>query len=385
MGETIDIFEELGVKKIINAAGTMTELGGSLMSPEVLEVMASASRSFVDMHELHLAAGRRIADYVGVPAAHVCGGASAGMALMACACMTGGTPSKIRCLPNAAGMRNCFAVQKAHRSPFDRAILLAGGCFLEVLPKEKDLEQALGKEGIAGLFHTEAWFCSRQALALEHVAEISHRYGLPVIVDAAAELPPARNLRAFLELGADLVVFSGGKAMRGPQGTGLIVGRPDLVEACRLNDSPHMAIGRSMKVSKEEIAGLVKAVELYVARDHDSEMELWEKRVSRMIEILRDIPGIRIARQMPRGPGQKVPHVVLRWKEEELGVTCRDLVQALREGTPSIAVHLVHPEEEEGADFILPEIRIQPHTLESNDAEIVAQRIKAFHHTRSGV
>ena len=378
-----DPFDELGVTRLINAAGTQTNLGGSLMPAEVVEAMASASRSFVDMHELHLAAGRRIAELIGAPAAHICGGASAGIALMACACMTGSDVSRIRRLPNTSGMKSVFAVQKPHRSPFDRALLLTGGTFLEVDPLEEELEKAL-QGGVVALFHTEAWFCPRGFVPLDKAAQLAHRFGVPVIVDAAAELPPVSNFTTFLDQGADLVTFSGGKAIQGPQGTGSIVGRPELVEACRLNDCPFASVGRSMKVSKEEVAGLVEAIKLYAAKDHAAEEKIWEERVYGMLEILRDVPLVEAARQMPRGMGQLIPHVVLGWDPQEVGWTYEDLVEALLRSEPAIAVQLVDPSDDEGTDFAFPEIRIHPHTLRDGEAAIVANKVRTLFESGGG-
>jgi uncharacterized pyridoxal phosphate-dependent enzyme len=245
----MDLYRELGLEPIINAAGTLTKLGGSIMPAEVVQAMADASHDFVDMSELHLAAGRRIADLVGVEAAHVCAGATAGIALMAAACMTGTDRAKIDLLPDTTGMRAKFLVQRSHRQPYERAIRYAGGHVQEVPVDTGELEQALAGADVAGVFHTFAWFLHEEALPLTEVAALAHEQDVPVIVDAAAEVPPVENLWRFVKEGADLVAFSGGKAIRGPQSTGFVIGRADLVEACRLNDNPFDTVGRSMKGS----------------------------------------------------------------------------------------------------------------------------------------
>jgi L-seryl-tRNA(Ser) seleniumtransferase len=372
----VNVYEELGVEPIINAAGTLTTLGGSLLLPEVNDAMLAASRSFVDVHELHLAAGRRIAELVGVEAAHVCAGAAAGITLMAAACMTGTDPDKISRLPNTAGMKHRFVVQRAHRNPFDQALRLAGGEFVEVGPDGGELAAAVDG-GVAAVYHTVAWFCVREALPLAQVAEVAHQAGVPVIVDAAAEVPPVENLARFIQEGADLVAFSGGKAMRGPQSSGFLLGNRDLIEACRLNDNPCMAIGRPMKVSKEEIAGLVKALECYVAKDHAAEMATWERWVAHVIGALAGLEHVRAVRQLPFGVGQQIPHVALTWDERALGVTYGELVQKLRDGQPRIAVQLVTPQDYAGAG--LPhEVRIHPHTLGEGEEIIVAERVRAI-------
>ncbi len=370
----MDIYAEIGVTPIINAAGTITTLGGSLMLPEVIEAMNSASRAFVDMHELHLAAGRRIAALIGVEAAHVCSCAAAGIAVMAAACMAGTDPEKISRLPDTTGMNKRFLVQRAHRNPFDQALRLAGGEFVEIGADIAELQRALGPD-VAGVFYTHAWFCTGDALPLAQVAEVAHQAGVPVIVDAAAEVPPVANLRRFLDEGADLVTFSGGKAMRGPQSSGLILGRKDLIEACRLNDAPNMAIGRPMKASKEDIAGLVKAVEIYVSHDHDADQALWEQRVALIIAALSDIPHVRVWRQMPRGVGQQIPHAAVTWDQQALGITPEQAVRDLRQGQPPIAVQLYSPEIYTWSGVTLPELRVHPHTLQEGEAELVAHRL----------
>lgn len=373
----MDIYSELGIEPIINAGGTLTTLGGSLMLPEVVEAMAAASRSFVDMKELHLAAGRQIAERVGVEAAHVCAGAAAGITLMAAACIAGSNPDKIRQLPDTAGMKDRFVVHRSHRNPFDQAVRLAGGEFLEIDADVVQLARALRDEGVAAVFYTSAWFCMKEALPLEQVCEMAHGRQVPVVVDAAAEIPPVENLWRFVKEGADLVTFSGGKALRGPQSSGFVLGRADLIEACRLNDNPSLAVGRPMKAGKEEIAGLVKAVELYVARDHKADGRTWDLRVARVIEALSSLEGVRVWRQLPYGIGQQIPHAALTWDERALGVTYQELVQSLRNGRPRIAVQFVELASYDFAGFKEPQIRIHPHTLREGEEVVVAERVRA--------
>ena len=371
----MNIYDDLGVTPIINAAGSLTRFSGSLMPPEVTDAMAAASRSFVDMNELHLAAGGRIAELVGAEAAHVCAGATAGIALMAAACMAGTDREKIVRLPDTTGMKHKFVVQRTHRNPFDQALRVAGGEFVEIGAGADELVEALDEE-VAAVFHTFAWFCTEEVLSLEQVAEIAHRAGVPVIVDAAAEVPPAENLSRFVEEGADLVTFSGGKAIRGPQSSGFVLGRKDLVEACRLNDNPNMSVGRSMKVGKEEIVGLLKAVERYVTKDHAAEMAVWERRVAYVIEALADVEHVRAWRQLPYGIGQQIPHAALSWDEQALGVTHEEAVRKLLDGRPRIAVQLVSPPRYAFAGFEAPQVRVHPHTLCEGEEVVVARRVR---------
>jgi len=372
----MSIYTELGVRPIINAAGTLTHMSGSLMPPEVTDAMAAASRAFVRMEELHLAAGKRVAELVGVEAAHVCASASAGISLMAAACMAGTDREKIRQLPDTANMKNKFVVQSAHRNGFDRAVRFAGGEFVQIEGVDAKRLEAAISEGVAGVYYTHAWFCTRDALPLPQVAEIAHRRGVPLVADVAAEVPPVDNLSRYFQEGADLYTFSGGKAIRGPQSTGFVLGRADLIEACRLNDCPNGGIGRGMKAGKEDIVGLVKAIELYVQKDHVAEMAIWEGRVARVIEALSGLDGVRAWREFPFGDGQLIPHVSVTWDEEALGLTHEQVVEKLLNGEPRMAVQLINPRRYGFGGNRDIEIRIHPHTLQEGEDVTVARRLK---------
>jgi seryl-tRNA(Sec) selenium transferase len=210
---------------------------------------------------------------------------------------------------------------------------------------------------------------------LTQTAEIAHRAGVPLIVDAAAEVPPVEHLTRFLEEGADLVTFSGGKAICGPQATGLILGRQDLIEACRLNDGPNVGIGRPMKTGKEEIVALVKAVELYVTRDHAADLIVWERRVAHVVEALSRIKHVRAWRQMPFGTGQQIPHAAIRWDEAALGITHEAAALELRTGKPRIAVQLINAQRYGFGGYTESELRVHTHTLQEGQDITVARRL----------
>jgi L-seryl-tRNA(Ser) seleniumtransferase len=252
---------------------------------------------------------------------------------------------------------------------------VAGGEFGEIDSDAGELERALGDE-VAAVFYTHAWFCPREALPLAQVAAAARRAGVPVIVDASAEVPPVENLTRFLREGADLVTFSGGKAIRGPQASGFILGRADLIEACRRNDCPNMSVGRSMKAGKEEIAGLVKALELYVTKDHAAEMAEWERRVARVLEALSGLQGVRAWRQLPYGIGQQIPHAAVSWDEAALGLTHEEVSRRLRAGRPRIAVQVVGPQRYAFAGYTAAELRVHPHTLQEGEEIVVAGRLR---------
>jgi L-seryl-tRNA(Ser) seleniumtransferase len=368
----MDIYQELGVVPLINASGSMTTLGGSIMYPEVVDAMVAASRHFVDIHELQQVAGRRIAEVIGVEAAHVCACASAGITLMAAACMAGTDQENISRLPDTTGMKRKFVVHQVHRNPFDHAVHIAGGEFVEISASGSELEQALDDE-VAAVYYTFAWFCAGEALPMREAAQVAHRAGVPMIVDAAGQVPPKENLVRFVEEGADLVVFSGGKSIRGPQSSGVILGRKDLIEACVMNDSPNVeCIGRGMKAAKEEIVGIVKAIELYHQKDHSAEMVVWEHRVTYLIGVLSEIEGVKAERALPIGIGYLIPYVSVSWDEQDFGVTHRRIAHELLEGEPRVAVRLVGSRIEEVED---PRIWLHVHSLQEGEEVIVARRL----------
>lgn len=365
-------FGQLGMIPLINAAGSLTTLGGELMHPEVVDAIAAASRYFVDIHELHQVAGRRIAELTGVEAAHVCSCGSAGVTLIAAACMAGSDSEKIARLPITSGMKNKFIVQRVHRNAFDHAIHIAGGEFVEINADIESLNKALCRNDIAAVFYTFAWFCAGESLPLQIVASVAGEHGIPLLVDAA-QVPPVEGFSQFIEQGVDLIVFSGGKALHGPQTSGVILGRENLVEACALNDSPNIkCIGRGMKVSKENIIALVKAIELYLKKDHAAEMGLWLRRVAFLLEKFSDIKGIEAQKELPVGTGYAIPYVTLRWPENGKGLSYQNLTQRLREGTPAIAVRFVA---ENIPSVKSPHIRIYVHTLLEGEEVVVANKI----------
>ena len=299
------VYESLGVRSFINASNNATVFGGSVMPTEVVEAMAQASTEFVELAGLHAAAGRKIAETVGAEAAHVSNGACNGCALAIASCMTGSDIELAQRLPDTSGAKNEVVCYR--HAPFPnylyQAIEMIGGKLVKVGEPDRltssDFEDAIGPM-TAAIFYVVAY--NEQAAnsaevdpaSVPAVAEVARRAGVPLVVDAAAELPPTSNFRRFLDEGADLVVFSGGKAIRGPQSTGLVVGRPDLVQGCALNHNPNSAIGRGNKVGKEEIVGLVKAVELFVERDEDAELAEWSRMCEVIAGELIGIPGVEV-------------------------------------------------------------------------------------------
>ena len=361
-------YDDLNVGTFINASGTVTTLGGSLMPDAVVAAMERASRSFVGLDELHEKAGERLAAMLGVPAAFIPCGAASGMLVAAAACLTGTDTDLIRALPDVPSGKNEFVISYVDEHTYvHQGFRVAGGVLVaagtDTRVTSADLIGAI-TERTAAVVH----FLGKQTKQqLIEVIAGAHQRGVPVIVDAAAQLPPRSNLAEVVGLGADLVIFSGGKGIRGPQATGLVLGRPDLVEAARLNGSPQSAIGRGMKVGKEEIMGLLAAVELYLAQDEAAELDGWEAQMRIVAAAADGIDGVSgsVRRQDEGASWDIVPHAQISFPEAGLE-RAEDVARALRDGEPSIDVRL----DEEG-------ILISPMTLQPGEAAIVAERLRA--------
>lgn len=332
------VYRDLGVSPVINVLGTVTMVGGSRMDPRVLDAMSEAAGSFVNMRELHRNAGRTIAQLVSAEAACVTSGAAAGLAIAAAACMAHADPAKILQLPDTTGMPNEALVLKAHRILYDQAIRLAGAEFVEVgvtsFASLEQVEASITNRTALFLYAAEA-SSMRGSLPLRDLAVLLRHHGIPLVVDAAAELPPVSNLSAFLSDGADLVVFSGGKEIGGPQSSGLILGATQLIEDCNANCFPNYSIGRAMKTDKETIVGLVKAVELFVQRDYDAIFDRWEKIVDAVVSAVNGLPGCTARKGHPTEQGIQ-PKEIPRAYITADNLSGAELLDRLLRGEPSV-------------------------------------------------
>lgn len=335
----MNFYQSLGLQPVINAATTFTALGGSLMPPEVVDAMNSAAGAFVDMHELHQAAGNRLAALTSNEAAYVTPGCAAGLVLAILGIRTGGNPAAIMDFPGHDDTPHEVIMHAAHRIPYDAAIALAGAKIRQIGNVQQtfgwELEGAITKD-TAAVLYVPGSHLPQVALPLEQVIDIAHGKGVPVIVDAAAQLPPMENLWHFSrDLGADLVLFSGGKALRGPQGSGLMVGRPDLIEAARQNGAPFQRWARPMKVSKEDIAGLVAAVTRFMSLDHAALHSAWLQTVDEWRESISEFSGVEARTQLRNEAGQPVPrlHVVIDDPDR-----ARRALDRLGQSNPRVAV-----------------------------------------------
>jgi len=365
-----DIYADLGVRRVINAVTTLTTLGGTVLPDEVVDAMASASRSCVDMDELLLAAGRRLAELTHNEAAYVTSGCAAGIALAVLAAITGGQPEVIARLPYDETLPRNVVIHRAHRIPYDRAIELGAGHIVEVgnviQTFEWELIAALD-ENTAAVFWVAGSHLPQTTLLLKQTVAIAHARGVPVIVDAAAQLPPPENLTYFtVECGADVALFSGGKALQGPQVSGLMVGSPTLIDAVRANAAPRQRLARAMKVGKEEIAGLVAAVERYVALDHAALDTEWDEIVSMWAEGLDDLDGVQVRRRSLNEAGQPVPRLEITLDSDVARISVAALVARLWDDTPRVAV----------LPGLADRVYVTPDTLVSGEAMMVMERIR---------
>lgn len=368
------VYDRLGIKRVINGTSWRTNVGGSLMPQSVLRAMDEASRWFVDMDELNGKAGEIIARLTGAEAGLVTAGSAAGMVLEAAACMTNGDPAKIRQLPDTSGMKNEIVIQWAHRVSYDRAFRATGAKLIQIggVGKTQDWElDAAINENTAAVAHVFA-YQQGGSIPLSEVVEIAHNRGIPVIVDAAAMLPPPENLNRYVAMGADMVSFSGGKGVRGPQSTGILCGRSDLITKAYLNSSPNPhAIGRSAKVCKEEIVGLITALDLFVDTDYEALVTSWRSQCQHIVKTLAGIDGVRaeLCEAMPELDEFETatPRTFVHLENSWQGPSQQHIVDWLTNGVPSVRVL-----QTEGGRGIV----VSPVNLLDGEAEIIADRMR---------
>ena len=331
-GSGRDYFRELGVRPFINAAGTYTAMTASLMPPEVIEAITYASRHYVMLDELHDRVGARIATLLRCEGAMVTSGAASALTLGTAAVLTGVDPRKVVDLPNLAGMKSEVIIQKSHRFGYDHAVRNCGVRLVEVETRE-EMERAINPQTAMMLFYNNNNTEGR--IRDEEFVQIGKKHGVPTLNDAAADVPPVDNLWKYTKMGFDLVAFSGGKGLRGPQSAGLLLGRKDLIAAARLNAPPNgNSVGRGMKVNKEEMVGMLAALELYLAKDHAAEQREFEARAEAIRSGVAAVPGIKAEIFVPE-VANHVPHVRISWDGAK-GMTAADAVDKLRAGEPSI-------------------------------------------------
>jgi uncharacterized pyridoxal phosphate-dependent enzyme len=337
-GSTGNVYDELGVTTVINGQGTMTVLGGSLMRPEVDAVMALAGQHFVSIPDLEVAAGKRVAEMLKLPpnySAIVTSGAAAAMQSGLAGILTGDNPKFIEQIPDLTGMKSEVIIQKSHRNPFDHQ-LRNTGAKLMVIETRDDFRKAVNAK--TAMMHFSNFANDEGQIKVDEWVKLAKENGIPSFIDAAADTPPVSHLWDYANMGYDLIAFSGGKAIRGPQCAGLLLGRKDLVAYALLNNSPHEdTIGRSQKVGKEEIVGMVKALECYLNEDHEALNKEWQRRLEFVSSKLISLPSVTTSYFVP-DMANHVPHMEIKWDPQQIKITPREASAALRKGSPSVVV-----------------------------------------------
>ncbi|MFK5971806.1 MAG: selenocysteine synthase [Flavobacteriaceae bacterium] len=328
-----DFFKELGVRTFINAAGTYTSMTGSLMHKEVIDAINYGATEFVNLDQLHDKVGERIAALLDCEYATVSSGTFGAMTIGLAGVMCGMDTKKVAQLPDTTGIKDEVIVQKAHSIGYTHALINTGAKIVEV-ETAKDLEKAINKNTAM------LWFLNSNTDAgkikwAEFIA-LGKKHGIPTFIDCAADVPPVENLFKYTKMGFDLVAFSGGKGIRGPQSAGLLLGKRKYIEAARLHTPPRgTTIGRGMKVNKEEVLGMLVALELYLARDHKKEWELWENQIKLISDSASSVKGVETEIHVPPYANH-VPSLNIRWDESVIKITKDEVRKQLRDGHPSI-------------------------------------------------
>ncbi len=365
-GQSGNPYEELGVKTVINCQGTMTVLGGSILRPELEAVMAQAGRHFVPIADLELAAGKRIAEMLKLPEGYtalVTSGAAAAMQSGLAGILTGNDERFIKQIPDLTGMKSEVVIQKSHRNPFDHQ-LRTTGVKLIVVETRDDVRQAINER--TAMMHFTNFANAAGQIKVDEWVKLGKEYRIPCMNDAAADTPPVSHLWDYANMGYDLVTFSGGKAMRGPQCAGLLIGRKDFVANALLNNSPHEdTLGRSQKVGKEEIVGMVKALDLYLNEDHEALWKEWQEQLEYVSRQVQRVAGVTTSFFVP-DIANHVPHMAITWDSGRLALTPAEVSRRLRDSSPSI----VMAAGEERPGLVMNSFMLQP-----GENRIVAERL----------
>lgn len=328
-GRGPNVYERIGVRPLINARGTWTYLSGSLIMPEVRDAMEAASRQFVDMFELQAAVGKRLAELSGAESGMITSGSAGAMAAATAGCMAGTDPEKIWQLPDTTGLKD-EVVMLGGRIAFDSAIRLAGAK-LKVVGDVEELGTAINQQ-------TAMVYTTWRDDKLQKALTITRQAKVPLLLDDAAGIPPFQNLSRYARMNVDLYCFSGGKGMRGPQCAGVLLGRKHLIDAALKNYNPYEgAVCRSMKVGKEEIIGMLTAIETWEKIDLNALNREWNLRVKKIAKLVETVPGVTTKTYVPED-GNSYPTLKVLWDEEKFGLTVAQCDEQLRAGNPRIEV-----------------------------------------------
>ena len=364
-GSSGNPYEELGIPTVINCEGTMTMLGGSLPHPQLEAVMFMAGKHFVSIPDLEVAAGNRIAQMLKLPEGYtalVTSGAAAAIQSGLAGILTGDNDALIRQIPDLTGMKSEVIIQKTHRNPFDHQLRTTGVKLVEIETREQ-LRRAVSDR--TAMMHFSNFANEAGQIKVDEWVKLAKEYKIPCMNDAAADTPPVSHLWDYANMGYDLITFSGGKAIRGPQCAGMLLGRKDLVAYALLNNSPHEdTIGRSQKVGKEEIIGMVKALELFLAEDHDALAKEWQARLQGISQQITKLPGVRTSFFVP-DIANHVPHMQITW-DSKIALTPEQVSKMLKSSKPSIVM---------GGGEGKPGLAMNSFMLQPGEDKIVAEQL----------
>ena len=361
-----DLFKELGIRTFINAAGNYTVMSGSLMPPDVMDAINAASKKFALVDDVQEKVGAKIAEMCHAEAAMVTAGCWSALMLGMAGVLTGMDTKRVSQVPNLAGtgMKSEVILQKSHSLGYDHALTQAGVKLIKVETRA-EVEAAIN-ENTAML-----WFLNREVhkgqIKHQEWLELGKKYNLPTMIDIAADVPPVENLWKFNDMGFDLVVISGGKAMRGPQSSGILMGKKKYVSAALLSNNPRGGIGRGQKVNKEEILGIYAALHRFINLDHKKEWQIWENKIGFIAGQIKSIPGVTTSTYIPESLDNQMPTLKVTWDPNKIKVTNVEMGERLRKGNPSVEV----------ISWEAPNtLRCGMHVLEAGEEKIVASRLK---------
>lgn len=328
-----DFFKELGLRTFINAAGTYTSMTGCLMPKEVTDAIGYGATEYVNLDDLQDKVGERIAELLSCEYATVTSGCFGAMSIAMAGVLCGNDPKKVKQLPNTEGWANEVIIQEGHQIGYAQALTNVGAKVV-LVKTAKEMEKAINKKTAM------MWFLNANTengeVKWEEFVAIAKKHNIPTFIDCAADVPPVSNLFRFTEMGFDMVGFSGGKGLRGPQSAGLLLGKRKYIEAARMHTPPRgETIGRGMKVNKEEVLGMLVALELYLNKDHDKEWKLWEDQIESISNSALTVEGVRTEIHVPKHANH-VPSLRIRWDENKVKITADEARRQLREGHPSI-------------------------------------------------
>ena len=328
-----DFFKELGLRTFINAAGTYTSMTGSLMPEEVTQAISFGASEYVNLDDLQDKVGERIAELLSCEYATVTSGCFGAMSIAMAGVLCGDDPKKVKQLPRTEGWANEVIIQEGHQIGYAQALTNVGAKVV-LVKTAKELEKAISKK-TALLWYLNA-NTENGAIRWEEFVALGEKHNIPTFIDCAADVPPVSNLFRFTKMGFDMVAFSGGKGLRGPQSAGLLLGKRKYIEAARMHTPPRgETIGRGMKVNKEEVLGMLVALEMYLQKDHEKEWKLWEDQIDLISNRAKTVAGVRTEIHVPKHANH-VPSLRIRWDQNKVKITPNEARKQLREGHPSI-------------------------------------------------